>query len=105
MVPGSCPLTRPACQQHEQQPDHPRSECFRPGCQLLRPISRSAGLYYIDDVPLFVNFNLTDIERVRCCAGPQVRCMVRRRRRYRQTDPPKPDLGVFSAEVTAILRH
>jgi iron complex outermembrane receptor protein len=57
---------------------------------------------YLDDVPLFVNFNLTDIERVEVLRGPQgtlygsgaVGGTVRLIRH-------KPDLGVFSAEVTA----
>jgi iron complex outermembrane receptor protein len=57
---------------------------------------------YIDDVPLFVNFNLTDIERVEVLRGPQgtlygsgaVGGTVRLIRH-------KPDLGVFSAQVTA----
>jgi iron complex outermembrane receptor protein len=57
---------------------------------------------YIDDVPLFVNFNLTDIERVEVLRGPQgtlygsgaVGGTVKLIRH-------KPDLGVFSADVTA----
>ncbi len=57
---------------------------------------------YLDDVPLFVNFNLTDIERVEVLRGPQgtlygsgaVGGTVRLIRH-------KPDLGVFSADVTA----
>jgi iron complex outermembrane receptor protein len=57
---------------------------------------------YIDDVPLFVNFNLTDIERVEVLRGPQgtlygsgaVGGTVKLIRH-------KPDLGVFSAQVTA----
>jgi iron complex outermembrane receptor protein len=56
---------------------------------------------YLDDVPLFVNFNLTDIERVEVLRGPQgtlygsgaVGGTVKLIRH-------KPDLGVFSAEVT-----
>ena len=57
---------------------------------------------YLDDVPLFVNFNLTDIERVEVLRGPQgtlygsgaVGGTVKLIRH-------KPDLGVFSAEVSA----
>jgi iron complex outermembrane receptor protein len=57
---------------------------------------------YIDDVPLFVNFNLTDIERVEVLRGPQgtlygsgaVGGTVRLIRH-------KPDLRDFSASVTA----
>ena len=56
---------------------------------------------YLDDVPLFVNFNLTDIERVEVLRGPQgtlygsgaVGGTVKLIRH-------KPDLGVFSAEVS-----
>jgi iron complex outermembrane recepter protein len=57
---------------------------------------------YIDDVPLFVNYNLTDIERVEVLRGPQgtlygsgaVGGTVKLIRH-------KPDLGVFSVDVTA----
>jgi outer membrane receptor protein involved in Fe transport len=57
---------------------------------------------YLDDVPLFVNFNLTDIERVEVLRGPQgtlygsgaVGGTVRLIRH-------KPDLGDFSADFTA----
>ena len=57
---------------------------------------------YIDDIPLFVNFNLKDIERVEVLRGPQgtlygsgaVGGTVKLIRH-------KPDLGVFSAEVSA----
>jgi outer membrane receptor protein involved in Fe transport len=57
---------------------------------------------YIDDVPLFVNFNLTDIERVEVLRGPQgtlygsgaVGGTVKLIRH-------KPELGVLSAAVTA----
>jgi len=56
---------------------------------------------YLDDVPLFVNFNLTDIERVEVLRGPQGTLygsgavggtvkLIRHR----------PDLGVLSAEVS-----
>ncbi len=56
---------------------------------------------YLDDVPLFVNFNLTDIERVEVLRGPQgtlygsgaVGGTVKLIRH-------KPELGVFSAEVS-----
>ena len=56
---------------------------------------------YLDDVPLFVNFNLTDIERVEVLRGPQgtlygsgaVGGTVKLIRH-------KPDRGVFSAEVS-----
>jgi outer membrane receptor protein involved in Fe transport len=59
---------------------------------------------YLDDVPLFVNFNLTDVERVEVLRGPQgtlygsgaVGGTVKLIRH-------KPDLGVTSAEVTADL--
>jgi outer membrane receptor protein involved in Fe transport len=59
---------------------------------------------YIDDVPLFVNFNLTDIERVEVLRGPQgtlygsgaVGGTVKLIRH-------KPELGVLSADVTADL--
>ena len=57
---------------------------------------------YIDDVPLFVDFNLTDVERVEVLRGPQGTLygsgavggtvkLIRHR----------PDLGVFSASVSA----
>ncbi|HZO21169.1 MAG TPA: TonB-dependent receptor [Steroidobacteraceae bacterium] len=57
---------------------------------------------YLDDVPLFVNFNLTDIERVEVLRGPQgtlygsgaVGGTVKLLRH-------KPDLGVFSVDFTA----
>jgi iron complex outermembrane receptor protein len=57
---------------------------------------------YLDDVPLFVNFNLTDIERVEVLRGPQgtlygsgaVGGTVKLIRH-------KPDLGVFSANFSA----
>ena len=57
---------------------------------------------YIDDVPLFVNFNLTDVERVEVLRGPQgtlygsgaVGGTVKLIRH-------KPDLGVFAADLTA----
>jgi iron complex outermembrane receptor protein len=57
---------------------------------------------YLDDVPLFVNFNLTDVERVEILRGPQgtlygsgaVGGTVKLLRH-------KPDLGVFSADFTA----
>jgi outer membrane receptor protein involved in Fe transport len=59
---------------------------------------------YLDDVPLFVNFNLTDIERVEVLRGPQgtlygsgaVGGTVKLIRH-------KPDLGVFSADVSTDL--
>jgi outer membrane receptor protein involved in Fe transport len=59
---------------------------------------------YLDDVPLFVNFNLTDIERVEVLRGPQgtlygsgaVGGTVKLIRH-------KPDLGTFSADLTADL--
>lgn len=57
---------------------------------------------YVDDVPLFVNFNLTDIERVEVLRGPQgtlygsgaVGGTVKLLRH-------KPDLGVFSVNLSA----
>jgi iron complex outermembrane recepter protein len=57
---------------------------------------------YIDDVPLFVNYNLTDIERVEVLRGPQgtlygsgaVGGTVKLIRH-------KPDLGLFSVDVTS----
>jgi outer membrane receptor protein involved in Fe transport len=57
---------------------------------------------YLDDVPLFVNFNLADVERVEVLRGPQgtlygsgaVGGTVKLIRH-------KPDLGAFSADFTA----